>query len=151
MKKIFTTLALALTVITSSAQTESDSLISFADEGLKTFCIKFNRIDTNKDQEISLGEAAASTRLSLMVYKSFMQPIKDYRDLAFFPNLQYLHAGLSYADTLDLSNNPLLEEIDASDCRKLSVIILRKGCKPEIKTGYWKGEKPKIIYKKKKK
>ena len=125
------------------------SNIVFADEAFKAFCL-FHKLDVNGDKEMSIDEAKAQTRLSLMNFKSLMRTVKTYEDLQYFPNLEYFHAGMSYVDTLDVSCCPKLKELDASDCRKLQVIVLAKGCKPEIKYPVaWKGENPKLVYAKK--
>ena len=121
--------------------------IVFQDESIKAFCLR-NKVDTNKDGEISLDEAKATTKLSLMNFKSFMRTIKSYEDLQFFPNLEYFDAGMTYAETIDLSGCPKLKELDLSDCRMLKTIVLAKGCKPEMKYPVaYKGEKAKIVYK----
>ena len=66
----------------------------------------------------------------------------------YFPNLEYFHAGNSYAETVDLSACKKLKEVDLSDCRMLKKIILAKGCKPTIKYPVaYKGEKAKVEYK----
>ena len=82
-----------------------------------------------EDDIITEDEAKAATRLSLMNFKSFMRNIKSYADLKYFPNLEYFHAGYTYAETIDLSCCPKLKEVDLSDCRMLKEIILAKGCK----------------------
>lgn len=121
--------------------------IAFADQSIKDFCLR-NKVDTNKDGSISKEEAAARTRLSLMNFKSFMRTIKSYEDLQYFPNLEYFHAGMTYAETIDLSACKKLKELDLSDCRMLKKIILAKGCKPEIKYPVaYKGEQAKVEYK----
>jgi hypothetical protein len=84
-----------------------------------------------------------------MNFKSFIRNIKSYEDLKFFPNLEYLHAGMTYVDTLDVSCCPKLKELDLRDCRMLKTIVLAKGCKPEIKYPVaYKGEQAKVVYKK---
>ncbi len=124
-----------------------DVPFKFKDEGIKDFCLR-NKVDADKDGVISKEEAAAVTRLSLMNFKSFMRNIKSYADLKYFPNLEYFHAGYTYAETIDLSCCPKLKEVDLSDCRMLKEIILAKGCKPEIKYPVaYKGEQAKVIYK----
>lgn len=123
-------------------------VIPFTDEGIKAFCLR-NKIDTDKDGEISVDEAKAVTRLSFMNFKSFIRNIKSYEDLKYFPNLEYLHAGMTYVETIDVSCCPKLKELDVSDCRILKTIILAKGCKPDIKYPVaYKGEKAKVEYKK---
>lgn len=74
--------------------------------------------------------------------------INDFSALRHFPRLRILRTGDSYVDTLDLSNNPLLEEVDASRCQALTTIILAKGQKPHIvmPEHRYKGRKPKIIH-----
>ena len=122
--------------------------VVFTDESVKEFCLRINKIDTDKDGEISIDEAKAVTRLSFMLFKSFIRNIKSYEDLQYFPNLEYFHAGLTYVETVDVSCCPKLKELDLSDCRMLKTIILAKGCKPEIKYPVaYKGEKAKLVYK----
>jgi hypothetical protein len=121
--------------------------LQFKDEAFKDFCLR-NKVDANKDKAISKEEAEATTKLSLMNFKSFMRVIKSYDDLKYFPNLEYFHAGMTYAETLDVSCCPKLKELDATDCRMLKTIVLAKGCKPEIKYPVaYKGEQVKLIYK----
>ena len=121
--------------------------IAFKDEGIKEFSVR-NKLDTNKDGEISVEEAQAVTVLSLMNFKSFMRNIKSYEDLKYFPNLERFHDGMTYQETVDVSCCPKLKELDLSDCRMLKTIVLAKGCKPEIKYPVsYKGEKAKIVYK----
>ena len=127
---------------------EPVELVPFADEDVKEFCLRNKKIDSDKDGHISIDEAKAVTRLSLMNFKSFIRNIKSYEDLKFFPNLEYFHAGMTYVETLDVSCCPKLKELDLSDCRMLKTIILAKGCKPEIKYPVaYKGEQAKIDYK----
>lgn len=123
-----------------------DSLITFKDLGIKSFCLR-QHIDTNNDREISLKEAEQVKSLSFMVFKSFIRFIRTYDDLCYFPNLEQLHAGTTNADTLDLRHNPKLTFIDCSNCRKAKVIILAEGCKPEIKEPeWWQEDRPVILY-----
>jgi hypothetical protein len=122
--------------------------VPFADEGIKEFCLRNRKIDADQNGEISIDEAKAVTKLSLMNFKSFIRNIKSYEDLKYFPNLEYFHAGYTYADTLDLSCLKKLKELDVSDCRMLKTIILAKGCKPTIKYPVaYKGEQAKVVYK----
>jgi Leucine-rich repeat (LRR) protein len=111
---------------------ELPSGIAFEDEGFKEFCLRDKRLNVDKDNMITEKEAKAATRLSLMNFKSFIRNIKSYADLKYFPNLEYLHAGMTYVETLDVSCCPKLKELDASDCRMLKEILLVEGCKPEI-------------------
>jgi hypothetical protein len=122
--------------------------VPFADEGIKEFCLRNRKIDADQNGEISIDEAKAVTKLSLMNFKSFIRNIKSYEDLKYFPNLEYFHAGYTYAETLDLSCLKKLKELDVSDCRMLKTIILAKGCKPTIKYPVaYKGEQAKVVYK----
>lgn len=122
--------------------------VPFADEGIKEFCLRNRKIDADQNGEISIDEAKAVTKLSLMCFKSFIRFIKNYDDLKYFPNLEYFHAGTSYAETVDLSACKKLKEVDLSDCRMLKKIILAKGCKPTIKYPVaYKGEQAKVVYK----
>lgn len=125
---------------------ECSLYVNFQDKGIEDFCLRAKGIDADKDGKISIAEAAAVEKLSLMSFKSFIRSIKSYEDLKYFPNIEYFHAGFSYADTLDLSHNPKLKEIDCSDCRNLKVILLPNGCKSEIKQGYWNDEAPVVKY-----
>lgn len=122
--------------------------VPFADEGIKEFCLRNRKIDADQNGEISIDEAKAVTKLSLMNFKSFIRNIKSYKDLKYFPNLEYFHAGYTYEETLDLSCLKKLKELDVSDCRMLKTIILAKGCKPTIKYPVaYKGEQAKVVYK----
>ena len=122
--------------------------VPFADEGIKEFCLRNRKIDADQNGEISIDEAKAVTKLSLMNFKSFIRNIKSYEDLKYVPNLEYFHAGYTYAETLDLSCLKKLKELDVSDCRMLKTIILAKGCKPTIKYPVaYKGEQAKVEYK----
>lgn len=127
---------------------ELPSGIVFQDAGFRDFCLRDKRLNADKDNMITEEEAKAATRLSLMNFKSFIRNIKSYEDLKYFPNLEYFHAGYTYADTLDLSRLKKLKELDVSDCRMLKTIILAKGCKPTIKYPVaYKGEQAKVVYK----
>lgn len=129
---------------------QTKDVITFTDSGIRDFCIDWLKsIDTDKDKQITVEEAAATTKLSLMCFKSFIRNIKSYDDLKYFPNLEYFHAGLTYAETVDVSPCKNLKELDLSDCRMLKTIVLAKGCKPEIKYPVaYKGVQAKIEYKK---
>jgi len=121
--------------------------LTFQDASIKDFCLR-NKVDANKDGEISAEEAQNVTSLSFMNFKSFIRNIKSYEDLQFFPNVERLHAGMTYLETVDVSACPKLKELDLSDCRMLKTIVLAKGCKPEIKYPVaYKGEKAKVVYK----
>ena len=127
---------------------ELTSGITFTDEGFRDFCLRSKQVDADKDGIITKAEAEATTKLSLMPFKSFMRNIKSYEDLQYFPNLTYFHAGLTYSETVDVSCCPRLKELDLSDCRMLKTIVLAKGCKPEIKYPVaYKGVKAKVEYK----
>ena len=127
----------------------SNDFIVFKDDGIRDFCIDwYKTIDANKNGQVSVEEAKAVKELSLMCFKSFIRFIKTYDDLKYFPNLEYFHAGTSYAEKIDLSGCPKLKKLDLSDCRMLKTIVLAKGCKPEIKYPVaYKGEQAKIEYK----
>ena len=127
---------------------ELPSGIAFKDGDFRDFCLRDKRLNVDKDKTITEEEAKAATKLSLMSFRSFIRNIKDYDDLKYFPNLEYFHAGYTYAETIDLSCCPKLKEVDLSDCRMLKKIILANGCKPEIKYPVaYKGEQAKIEYK----
>jgi len=122
--------------------------ITFVDEGVKDFCLRNKRIDTDRDGIVTKTEAEATTNLSLMNFRSFVRNIKSYDDLKNFPNLEYFHAGMTYSETVDVSCCPKLKELDLSDCRMLKTIVLAKGCRPEIKYPVaYKGEQAKVVYK----
>lgn len=127
-----------------------NNVITFKDDGIRDFCIDWLKtVDTNKDKQVTVEEAAAVKELSLMCFKSFVRNIKTYEDLQYFYNLEYLHAGFTYAETVDVSCCPKLKELDLSECRMLKTIVLAKGCKPQIKYPVaYKGEQAKIVYKK---
>ena len=129
--------------------TEPTDIIVFKDNGVRDFCIEWLKdVDADKDGQVSVEEAKAVKNLSLMCFKSFIRFIKNYDDLKYFPNLEYFHAGTSYAETVDLSACKKLKEVDLSDCRMLKKIILAKGCKPTIKYPVaYKGEQAKVEYK----
>ncbi|MBQ7663817.1 MAG: hypothetical protein IJS43_01170 [Bacteroidaceae bacterium] len=126
-----------------------DSLITFQDDGIKRFCVRNKHIDTNRDGEISVREAMQAEGLSLMSLKSFICIITRYDDLKHFPNLEWLHAGSTKADTLDVSGNKALKMLDLSDCRALSTVIVAKGCHPEIimPRNLYDGKEPEVIVK----
>lgn len=126
-----------------------DSLITFQDDGIKRFCVRNRHIDTNRDGEISVREAMQVEGLSLMSFKSFICIISRYDDLKHFPNLEWLHAGSSKADTLDVSGNKALKVLDLSDCRSLTTVIIAKGCHPEIimPRNLYDGKEPEVIVK----
>ncbi len=138
-----------LQMMTELLPTPNLNVVTFKDSGIRDFCTDWLKtVDTDKDKIVTLEEAAAVKELCLMNFKSFMRIIKDYDDLKYFPNLECLHAGTSYAETVDLSACKKLKEVDLSDCRMLKKIILAKGCKPQIKYPVaYKGDKAKIIYK----
>lgn len=123
--------------------------IAFKDKGIRDFCIDWLKtVDTDKDGQVTPEEAAAVKELCLLSFKKFIRIIKDYDDLQYFHNLEYFHAGTSYAETVDLSACKNLKELDVSNCRMLKTIILAKGCKPEIKYPVaYKGKQAKVIYK----
>jgi len=137
-----------LQMMTDVPEVPNMNIITFKDEAIRDFCTNWLKtVDTNKDKIVTLEEAAAAKNLSLMNFKSFMRTIKDYDDLKYFPNLEYFHAGMSYAETIDLSACKKLKEIDLSDCRMLKTIVLAKGCQPTIKYPVaYKGEKAKVEY-----
>lgn len=132
------------------AQKATDTFgIDFKDEGVRNFCLRNKHVDVDKDGVITAEEAAAVSKLSLMSFRSFIRNIKSYEDLQYFPNLEYFHAGFSYAETVDVSCCPKLKELDLSDCRMLKKIVLAEGCKPKIKYPVaYKGEQAKTVYKK---
>lgn len=118
------------------------------DDSIRDFCMR-NKVDANKDGRISLDEAEATTKLSLMNFRNFMRNVRSYEDLQYFPNLEYFHAGFSFVRTVDVSCCPKLKELDVSDCQMLRKIVLAEGCNPEIKyPAAYKGVQAKLIYKK---
>ena len=153
MKRTIIYFLTIINMFVANAQTgdvQQCEVVPFADEGVKDFCLRNKKIDSDKDGHISIDEAKAVTRLSLMNFRSFIRNIKSYADLEYFPNLEYFHAGMTYVETLDVSCCPKLKELDLSDCRMLKTIILAIGCKPEIKYPVaYKGEQVKVEYTKK--
>lgn len=148
MKKVMLCVLALMGIMSNDVMAYDVSDIVFKDDGIRDFCLR-NKIDTNKDGNISLEEAAAATRLSLMNYRSYVRNIKSYEDLKYFPNLEYFHAGFSYVETVDVSCCPKLKELNVSDCHMLKIIVLAEGCKPEIKYPMaYKGMQAKLIYKK---
>lgn len=161
MKRFFLSTVIAVAgLMTVQAQDVNDAsfptveekgqlgVILFKDNGIRDFCVEWLKtVDVNKDGQVTIEEAAAVKELNLMCFKSFIRFIKDYDDLQYFPNLEYFHAGTSYAETVDVSCCPKLKELDLSDCRMLKTIVLAKGCKPTIKYPVaYKGEQAKIEY-----
>lgn len=73
--------------------------------------------------------------------------IGNFTPLRLFPRLRILRTGAAYTDTLDLSQNTLIEEVDASLCLRLTTIVLAKGQNPRIIMPKHrnKGRKPRII------
>ena len=129
MKRTIIIFLTIMNMFAANAQTENAQqceAVPFADEGVKDFCLRNKKIDSDKDGHISIDEAKAVTRLSLMNFRSFIRNIKSYADLEYFPNLEYFHAGMTYVETLDVSCCPKLKELDLSDWRMLKTIILAK-------------------------
>ena len=82
------------------------------------------RADLDKDGKVSLQEAQAIINLSLMASRIDMFSIKSYEDLRHFPNLEYLHTGYTTADTIDLSHNPKIREVDFSGAKSPNLVII---------------------------
>ena len=120
--------------------------LHFVNDTIRQYCVK-SKVDTNKDGVISVEEARACKRLTLVEYRNAVRSIRSYDDLQHFPNLEYLHVGKSQADTIDLRHCCQLKELDLRDCRVLKTIILPRGCKVAVYSPlHFNGEPVNVIY-----
>src|SRR5699024_8928292 len=68
-------------------------------------------VDANGDGQIQMSEAQATTRLFLFHGQTPNERIDDLTGIEAFTNLTYLEVGANSIDSLDLSQNTLLDKL----------------------------------------
>src|SRR5690625_2499549 len=81
-----------------------------------------NEIDTNGDGEIEYGEAAVMDSL-IVGDGNINQQIQDMTGIEAFTNITYLDCFNNTIDTLDLSQNTLLQYVECEDNLLTSLIL----------------------------
>lgn len=122
--------------------------ILIEDDAFRLSCLA-RGADRNNDYNITSYEAELVGTLDFNETENTGGPTlnTDFSELRYFPRLHTLRTGTTYIDTLDLSKNLLLKEVDASRCQSLTTIILAEGCQPHIimPVHSYQGQAPKII------
>lgn len=89
-----------------------------ADANFKAYLL--GEYDTNGDNEISLDEAELITEINIAA--SLLQ-VKSLAGIEYFTNLEKLDCSFNRIETLDLSNNTKLSEVNVSNNRLTSLTI----------------------------
>lgn len=131
-----------------SAYRDKNDSIFIENESFRDRCFSMGA-DRNYDGIITACEAEEVGTLDFNEAETVEGPrfITDFSELRYFPRLHTLRTGTTYIDKLDLSNNLMLKEVDASRCKALTTIVLAKGCNPHIimPEHIYKGKAPRIV------
>ena len=130
MKKtiLFSLLALAC-VACSKTQKADEAVIRITDEDMFSQC--FTICDTDSDGIVTVAEAEAA-KVLILDKGGRLNIIEDYAFLRSFPNLEALSVGNTTLETIDLSGNPHLKQLNLQNALWVSKIILAPDCNPEI-------------------
>lgn len=130
MKKVilFSLLALAC-MACSKTQKADEAVIRITDEDMFSQC--FTICDADSDGIVTVAEAEAA-KVLILDKGGRLNIIEDYAFLRSFPNLEALSVGNTTLETIDLSGNPLLKQLNLQNALWVSKIILAPDCTPEI-------------------
>lgn len=129
MKKTILFSLLALACMACSKTQPNNEIIRITDEDLFSQC--FAICDTDSDGIVTIAEAE-NVKLLALDKGGRLNIIEDYAFLRSFPNLEALSVGNTTLETIDLSGNPLLKQLNLQNALWVSKIILAPDCNPEI-------------------
>ena len=129
MKKTILFSLLALACMACSKQKADEAVIRITDEDMFSQC--FTICDTDSNGIVTTAEAQEA-KVLILDKGGRLNIIEDYTFLRSFPNLEALSIGNTTLETIDLSNNPLLIQLNLQNALWVSKIILAPNCNPEI-------------------
>ena len=98
---------------------DDETIISFEDKEFETYCLK--NFDSNKDGQISIGEANKITELDI-----YRKNISTIPEIQYFTSLMKLYCKENQLTSLDISKCTSLKVLDCSDNRLTSLDM--SGC-----------------------
>lgn len=120
---------LAIAFMACSKTQQNDEVIRITDEDLFSQC--FVDCDADSDGIVTIAEAEAA-KVLILDKGGRLNIIEDYTFLRSFPNLEALSVGNTTLETIDLSGNPHLKQLNLQNALWISKIILAPDCNPEI-------------------
>lgn len=117
----------------TSAAKEANDTVFIVIEEHKMFTRCFAPCDTNGDGIVTYLEAAKTETLGLDL-GGRMNIITDYTFLKHFRNLKNLSVGNTTVTTLDLTNQPKLEQLNLTNALWLEDVTLAAKCQPQVFT-----------------
>lgn len=120
---------LAIAFMACSKTQQNDKVIRITDEDLFSQC--FTICDADSDGIVTAAEAEAA-KVLILDKGGRLNIIEDYTFLRSFPNLEALSVGNTTLETIDLSGNPHLKQLNLQNALWISKIILAPDCNPEI-------------------
>ena len=120
---------LAIAFMACSKTQQNDEVIRITDEDMFSQC--FANCDTDGDGVVTKAEAENATLL-ILDKGGRLNIIEDYAFLQFFPNLEALSVGNTPLETIDLSANPHLKQLNLQNALWIKTLILAPDCNPEI-------------------
>ena len=119
---------LALACTACGKQPQNDEVIHITDEDMFSQC--FANCDTDSDGIVTKAEAENATLL-VLDKGGRLNIIEDYAFLQNFPNLEALSVGNTPLETIDLSANPHLKQLNLQNALWIKTLILAPECNLE--------------------
>lgn len=125
MKKTILFSLLALACMACSKVPQNDEIIRITDEDMFSQC--FVDCDTDGDGIVTSAEAE-NAKLLVLDKGGRLNIIENYAFLQFFPNLEALSVGNTPLETIDLSANPHLKQLNLQNALWIKTLILAPEC-----------------------
>ena len=116
---------LALACTACGKQPQNDEVIRITDEDMFSQC--FVICDTDSDGIVTKAEAENATLL-VLDKGGRLNIIENYAFLQNFPNLEALSVGNTPLETIDLSANPHLKQLNLQNALWIKTLILAPEC-----------------------
>lgn len=129
MKKVILFSLLAIACMACSKTQQNAEIIRITDEDMFSQC--FVDCDTDGDGIITTAEAE-NAKLLVLDKGGRLNIIEDYAFLRHFPNLEALSVGNTTLETIDLSANSHLQQLNLQNALWIKTLILAPDCDPEI-------------------
>ena len=129
MKKTILFSLLALACMACSKQKADEAVIRITDEDMFSQC--FTICDADSDGIVTVAEAEAA-KVLILDKGGRLNIIEDYSFLSHFPSLEALSIGNTTLETVDLSANPHLQQLNLQNALWIKTRVLAPDCNPEI-------------------
>ena len=125
---LFCLLAIAC-IACSKTQKADEAVIRITDEDMFSQC--FTICDADSDGIVTAAEAEAA-KVLILDKGGRLNIIEDYSFLSHFPSLEALSIGNTTLETIDLSANPHLQQLNLQNALWIKTLVLAPDCNPEI-------------------